>query len=568
MSSNTDNTKIWIRVETFVYGAIPIPPHPRLSLHNILKIIPYAKSRKGGYCYPNMPYSIWRNIALYKLQLPEDLAWMYFATFDTIDDSITAEDRIALDEKLAACKNTKELERVRESTSVPLLKFTLFLFLQHFYKISVRESLAYVEWPSDSSKTSSSTTQQQQQNPHEKSFNEQTYISFVRKKLGDLLNLLAEPAANQQDFYLTMESVEALNIVFMGSVDNMRTEKPLHGTVFAHAARLSAPNSKLYEARALEAWLLDHLTTSPFGVSACIRTGRQLAWNQTASTSSSSSSSPPETQTHRQGRVVTNAASVPGNSAAGNKIVIVSHVGRRWVSRASSATLDDASVKIHRCHYATVYLLAPLRSVSIEKCRHTEVVLGAVETTLHLVGCERVTVTAACRRFTASRNVACAAYLLTPNRPLVLAGNDRLRLAPYNVVAAYPAFEQHLYDAGLTAQCRNLWDRPHYLWSSSASSVSLLPPDDWYPLSMPFAGYAPTPTPAAGGGVVAVPEDYEVAVRRRRDVSKVMRDKLASAQLTPEQRAAVTRVIDDEFVAWLKEKRLIHRVQELAVPGE
>jgi TBCC domain-containing protein 1 len=41
------------------------------------------------------------------------------------------------------------------------------------------------------------------------------------------------------------------------------------------------------------------------------------------------------------------------------------------------------------------------RSVSIEKCRNTTVLLGAVETSVQLNHCEGVTVIAACRTFVA-----------------------------------------------------------------------------------------------------------------------------------------------------------------------
>ena len=38
------------------------------------------------------------------------------------------------------------------------------------------------------------------------------------------------------------------------------------------------------------------------------------------------------------------------------------------------------------------------RFVSIEKCRHTTIVLGAVETTIHISGCEHIRVVALARR--------------------------------------------------------------------------------------------------------------------------------------------------------------------------
>ncbi|KAI0227618.1 hypothetical protein LSAT2_021908 [Lamellibrachia satsuma] len=106
----TFKTKIslWVRSELFAYGALPVPPHPRLSVHNIKKIIPYAKS-KGKSGFPRLGYSVWKNIACNKLQLPMDLAWMYFVTFDMLVVT-TPEEKLERDEMFAQCSSQQELE--------------------------------------------------------------------------------------------------------------------------------------------------------------------------------------------------------------------------------------------------------------------------------------------------------------------------------------------------------------------------------------------------------------------------------------------------------------------------
>ena len=550
MSSDKSRTHIWLRIETFVYGALPIPPHPRLSLHNILKIIPYVKSKKGSNNYPNITYALWRTIALHKLQLPEDLAWMYFSTFDTINDSSTSENRINLDERLSYCKNDKEIEMIRETVSVPLLKFTIFLYLQHFHKISLRESLNYVEWPSDTSESS-------QHNLREKSFNEQSHISFMQNKLKEILTLLAEPSPNQQDLYLTMESIEALNILFMGSLDNMRHETSLNTTVFAHSSELSSSNSRLYKLKLLQNWLLDHLTTSPFGVTRCISSGRQLTWNHVAGrdikAAGDSSSRPPR----KFGRVVTNATSIPSDSTPGNKIMIISHVSKQVIARRASATLEGSAVKIHRCHHSTVYLLAPLRSVSVEKCRHTTIVLGAVETTLHMQQCDNVTVIAPCRRFTAAANSMCTVHLLTPNRPLVLTGNERLRFAPFNT--NYPLLEQHIYNVGLSSS-PNLWDRPLVLgppvpMSPATPPWFLLPPDEYLQLVIPYDDYHTDEM------LYEVPALYRKSIEQTRHKHLKFNALFEDANLTKEQKYDVLELLNNEFANWCRDNHHIRNLQ-------
>jgi hypothetical protein len=59
--------------------------------------------------------------------------------------------------------------------------------------------------------------------------------------------------------------------------------------------------------------------------------------------------------------------------------------------------------------------------------------------------------------FPLSGSTLCTLHLLTPNRPLLLSGNDTIMLAPYHT--HYPLLEQHMASVGLTA-ILNQWDRP------------------------------------------------------------------------------------------------------------
>lgn len=56
-----------------------------------------------------------------------------------------------------------------------------------------------------------------------------------------------------------------------------------------------------------------------------------------------------------------------------------------------------------------------------------------------------------------SGSTSCTFHVLTPNRPLVLSGNERLTFAPYHT--HYPRLEEHMAAAGLQAK-PNLWDNP------------------------------------------------------------------------------------------------------------
>ncbi|KAK2161786.1 hypothetical protein NP493_1560g00019 [Ridgeia piscesae] len=225
----TFKTKInlWVRSEIFAYGALPVPPHPRLSVHNIKKIIPYAKS-KGKSGFPRLGYSVWKNIACNKLQLPMDLAWMYFVTFDMLVVTMP-EERLERDEMFAKCTSQQELELCKSKMSVPLLRFVLFLYLQHFHKISLRSSLASgnVEWPVTSQPPELDT---RSSSARGKSLDEHSHMTFVLNNLKEILDLLAQPdvSSDTKETCLSVDAVEALGFIIAGSVDSNRTEKTLH----------------------------------------------------------------------------------------------------------------------------------------------------------------------------------------------------------------------------------------------------------------------------------------------------------------------------------------------------
>ena len=65
-----------------------------------------------------------------------------------------------------------------------------------------------------------------------------------------------------------------------------------------------------------------------------------------------------------------------------------------------------------------------------------------------------------------SGSTSCTFHILTPNRPLVLSGNEHLTFAPYHT--HYPRLEEHMAAAGLQAK-PNLWDNPLSIGKSPVS---------------------------------------------------------------------------------------------------
>ena len=54
-------------------------------------------------------YPVWKHIAIKKLELPMDVAWMYFTTYDLIGGDTEPEDRIEWDRRFSMCSTATEL---------------------------------------------------------------------------------------------------------------------------------------------------------------------------------------------------------------------------------------------------------------------------------------------------------------------------------------------------------------------------------------------------------------------------------------------------------------------------
>ncbi|XP_037079265.1 TBCC domain-containing protein 1-like [Pollicipes pollicipes] len=132
-------------------------------------------------------------------------------------------------------------------------------------------------------------------------------------------------------------------------------------------------------------WITASLGPNPYGVAACVSSGRRLSWPSSASADRRAD--------HKRGKMATNAHLAP----PADKLIVTSAIYKETVARMSP-TLCCATLKLHRCHQAFLYFLSPLRNVSIDKCHETTVVLGPVLGTVQLTGCRGVRLVVVCRR--------------------------------------------------------------------------------------------------------------------------------------------------------------------------
>ncbi|KAK0068957.1 TBCC domain-containing protein 1 [Biomphalaria pfeifferi] len=553
------HVSIWVKAEPFSYGTIPVAPHPRLNSTNIRKIVVYSKN-KGSAGFPRLSYTMWQHIACNKLHLSEDLAWMYFQTCQFFTQSISPVECIEKDEKLAKIKDQHDRNKMMASESVDLYKFVIFLSMQQLYRMSLRTSLvAGDEWPSTSS---SATTceldgRSTPRGGTSKSLDDHSHHMFIQNNIGELTDLISDEAGGATSTkYLSLEAVEALGFVLIGKLDNSSSLIQLQDLAMLQTVQQQSgyqKTNKMFLTRQFTVWLKECLVQNPYNVSACIASGTRLSWPFIGEDVKSELS-------HKRGKIATNAPTVPKEHIKGNKMIIMSQISKQTIAR-SSGTLEMSTVKIHRSHHSFLYLLSPLRSVTIEKCRNTTLILGPVEATVHVSGCENVIIIAPCRNFMISGSTLCTLYLLIPNRPLILSGNDTIMLAPYHTF--YPSLEEHMLKAGLGI-VPNKWDQPLCIGPDHREDQpvwQILTESEFYPFSVPFEMQGSTKSIPC-----SLPAHYQKELNKRQKQIDTWQHMVKDAGLSREQRKEFQTLVESRFHIWLSETGHKRELDSLVVP--
>jgi hypothetical protein len=128
------------------------------------------------------------------------------------------------------------------------------------------------------------------------------------------------------------------------------------------------------------------------------------------------------------------------------------------MSTSLSSSPANESGRLHDLHVADCsdthfYLLQPFEHATIAACTDCTIVLGAVAGLLHVVDCERTTITAAARRVVVSNSCDVVHYIFTPSPPLVVGDNRGCQFAPYNTY--YEGLREDLLATGLAALLRS-----------------------------------------------------------------------------------------------------------------
>ncbi|XP_029385842.1 TBCC domain-containing protein 1-like isoform X1 [Echeneis naucrates] len=539
-----NSVSIWPRMEPFLLGALQVAPSSKISLHYLRKMAAYVRTRDG--CFPVLGWPMWRHIACGKLQLPEDLAWLYFETFDILIGH-SPEERLEWAECLSQCSSKSELDQQRNKLSVDTLQFLLFLYIQQLNRVSLRTSLIGEEWPSlHRTRSPSPSDREAKTSSQNKNWDDQAHLSFVHSHLAEILELLVEPGQLSQsgqllrDCQISLEAVRSLGLLLEGSICRGKAVQPVHRLLTKSLLQTQAGYSSLsrsFPLNKLLCCLQQNLTLNPFGITACLHSGKKLAWAQQVEGAM------------KRAKIARNTHMAP----AGSKMVLMSQVFRQTLAKTSDR-LTGANIKIHRCSDAFIYLLSPLRSVSLDKCRDSTVILGPVQTSVHIHGCHNVRVVCVAGRIAVGASSHCTIHALTPTRPLLLPGNTDITLGPFHTF--YPSLEDHMASVGL-AVVPNAWDRPLLLGTEGLINTSsnpdpscyrLLPLAEFHALVVPFQMEGDT-CEVPGG----LPPPYQAAVEEKQKRIQSWQKTVTDARLNKEQKRQFQELVEVKFHKWLLE---------------
>ncbi|BHF73602.1 TBCC domain-containing protein 1 [Sparganum proliferum] len=530
------------------------------------------------------------------------------------------------------------------------------------------------KWPDSPSRFSDISTDQSTPIRPFRNTSEQHHFQFVNENLLELLDLISEPeefVVGSKEHLLSVDAVEALSVVLEGTMDQMNSIRPLKELILDPSVLPKTDynsSTRTFGIRSLHSWIRSCLIQNPFTVESCILRGTRLQWTLPGASGRENSNGPaPHTPTKRQ-RIATNAAHIPPTTGLrGNKLIVISSVSRQIIAR-TSRILRHATVKIHRANSAFIYLLSPLRSVSLDRCRGSTIVLGPIENTLFISGCEGCLVITAARRVVLAGSRCCTLNIATPTRPVLLQpafgaggggggsggsgggsggagsfpacpspsslfsrsspivplGNEDIMFGPYNTT--YPELAKHL-DRVCLAPSVNLWDEPLILGHESTRSEcslstktptwgnsvwSLLPPQDFYPFNIPMVVISedqreqrqledhgapphgrtlskqlpieslndlsralvscpssPRRSPHVGGDLVTtkqpfflpIPKSYSDALSNRAQLYAQWRQLVKDSNLSAEEEAIFTSMIEQRFRAWLYDTGALRELQ-------
>lgn len=572
--------ELWLHPDIFLYGVIHA--HPKLTISYLKKVLTYAKAKEDGF--PDLSWSIWKHMAVNKMLMTEDLAWTYFQLYFTLKNK-TVKEQIDFAELRQQLLESKHFVSYKQKMKIPTAEFVLFLFLQQANKVSLRKSLLGEEWPGTSPRLSDSS----RSDTSPIITDEHKHIQFFGSNFAKLIDLLFDKSKQNGNHTISCKMVQILGSVVLGKFTHEKTILSLLDLA-THPKIQSIsgyePSKKYFSFHKFENWLLSCLTENPFGLSYCLNFGKRLNWTSEPSTLDLQ---------RNKAKILTNALLAPLDQ----KLFVFTQCSNQTIARQTNL-LDGSRVKIHRCHSSYLYLLSPLKLVSVENCSNTLIVLGPVSTGVKLHNCQNLILICPCQSVIVSSCSNITLHITTPTQPIIISEHNvsssdvSVVLAPFNTF--YGDLENHLALVGLAVSPNtDEWNNPVCIGNRTDVSsyrsgdsqrfplnndmvsaktafeskrIRLMDPKDFYIFSIPFKTFAVEnkksgkvcATEEIPGGL---PKDYAEAVTAKQRATERWRQAVKKSNMTKEDRLQFQKLVEEKFKDWVSDTNNQRQLDDL-----
>ncbi|XP_019059295.1 PREDICTED: LOW QUALITY PROTEIN: TBCC domain-containing protein 1-like [Tarenaya hassleriana] len=445
-----------------------------------------------------------------------------------------------------------------DSVGADIRDLVLFLYIQSYKKLLPRtrkDSAAVADvWPSTSAfdgyLSALSPIQLVRSNSRRfmpsQADEEAHQLTNLQKHLANIISLLAEPVEGEGDesLVLSMEGFEHLGFLVQFG-DKGSDEAPLgQATPFfvnsdPDMPAVPVPASQVHD------WLLQNIASALESITERI-SGKENG---------------PSNSSDQDDAMTDACASANKALPSARGPCFVEGVSKSsFVKQASD--LRGKPVKVVNCHDSVIYLLAPLRYVTVYGCSDATIVLGAVGKAVRVEHCERVHIIAAAKRVCIANCRECIFFLGVNQRPLIVGDNHKLQVGPYNTF--YSHLEEHMDEVGIEPSI-NKWSEPLALGAvdphdslshpagvsdAQAESAACVDPDH-------FANFL-IPNWSGGDSVGStkdnpfpLPDAYMAAQQRNLKNLEETRQSLREAPLKENRKRELSSAIHAYFKDWL-----------------
>eukprot|EP00040_Diaphanoeca_grandis_P026698 m.149906 g.149906 ORF g.149906 m.149906 type:complete len:530 (-) comp30691_c0_seq1:76-1665(-) len=507
---------LWVKPETFLFGIIPHSPLAHLDAEVLLTL--GSNSSDGGVC----SFSTWSKWAAQTCQIKPDIAWMYFETFHLVAEpslsrtgSFDAVRRASSKVQDKDAVGSEMLAKLRGAIIIPRVSFIIFLFIQRYRALSLRQRVDGDSWPSPEP-----STRGQDHGDH--SSDVSSRLQFATKHMTELLQLVLSCCVNKhttapQKALQTISTKQLSDLDFLFSTAS--TAEPLH----EWCKRVGLSDE------------VDPQQSNNIGYD---KATRSFSYSLLGSWLTTALQHAPH-RADQEGSVV----------QLDDGQVLVKSISRKTIRLERPPSSSVGMLSVDRCNSATLYLLVPFTNAAITNCKNTTIVLSAVGGTVVLSKCRNTTLVSASQRLLVNNCDGCTMFTYTSMQPVLQEATRGLVLGP--LASACDAMEEHIDCVQLKID-RNLWSNPLLLISRGAQACSfdLMTPDDFYPLTIPFCKVAEDFQKTAK--MLAVPPAYVAAVVAKETFVTHVERELKALDVDTESKVEFAQHLEKSFLEWLE----------------